>query len=1114
MPRLIGRAHAALRADFRVEPALLCEPLEQRQLLTLPPGFSVEPFVAGLIEPIAFDHAPDGRIFVAEKAGRVQIVDDGEIVGTFIDLRDEVNSYKARGLIGLALDPNFAVNQRVYLNYSVDLQPLTPDTAAVASGAVIRVSASTSNPNVADLSTRFTLLAGHDNPAPTHTVGDIEFDLDGNLIVSWGDGGLTLAYRLAAQNPDSLQGKIFRISSEDGAGISGNPYYESSNPFSTRSRVLAVGVRNAWRMSRDDVTGNIYLGDVTDNGPEEVNIIRPSDIGTPLNFGWPYFEGQNRTVYGTLPNNFVSTYPYISYAHIGEYDAITSGVVYRGDRYPISYSGKFLFANYGQDVVYTADDLGSYTEFGRDVWSFPVDIQLSPAGRIQMASIANGTLFEIVHEDSPVGRPIASAQVAEVLGLSATFRSSASWDFENDTLRFLWDFDGDGLTDSTLENPTHTFYTPGNYSVRLTVVDSHGNSSPTNVDVEIVGENIAVGKPAIQSSTPSGGGAALAVDGSVSSGSSLTGVDPQAWWEVDLQTLEVIGEITVFHQDDFVPGVIRKYHVLVADTPFAGSSLADALYNADWTYYCDEELTATRVFSVNQLGRYVRVQLAGIKALSLREVQVYRGTIPTPNDSPIASLQTATRFGIAPFTFKSNSNFSHDPNGDPLTFSWDFGDGQQSNLPHPSNTFINPGTYAVRLTVRDSHGAVGHKAINVHVLPRVPEVNLALGKPTTQSSTAYGGAPSRAVDGFEWGDHARKKSISHTARQDQPYWQVNLGQIAQLDSVTLFNRTDLGPNKLKDAWILVSNSPFVSDDLETAAAAPETWSTFVPGLLGRERLIPLGVQGRFLRVQLAGANTALALAEVFVRGHDLATITYNGHEYRLTSGELDWASAQSQAASLGGTLVVIDDAAENEWLRQVFGPGEYHIGLTDRQFEGALAWETNQVMSYVHLRPGEPNNALPDFDYGVLDGGDGLWRLGLPTEYRLGIIEIGPPLPHQLFQYEEHFYSVTSAPTTHALAGSEASALGGYLVTIDEVAENEWLKETFGPRHYFVGLNDQVAETQFRWSDGSSAVFTNFEMGEPNDTDGFQDAVIFSGVNGKWFDWSAGFFAYAIIEYD
>lgn len=92
--------------------------------------------------------------------------------------------------MSIALDPDFEANGRVYLSFSVDLEPETPDRPdfnSAASGRLIRVQASATNPDVADLSTRETILDGHQMTHATHAVGDVDFDNDGNLIFSWGD---------------------------------------------------------------------------------------------------------------------------------------------------------------------------------------------------------------------------------------------------------------------------------------------------------------------------------------------------------------------------------------------------------------------------------------------------------------------------------------------------------------------------------------------------------------------------------------------------------------------------------------------------------------------------------------------------------------------------------------------------------------------------------------------------------------------------------------------------------------------------------------------------------------------------------------------------------------
>ena len=89
------------------------------QALELPAGFSTVEQVAGLDGPTALAYAPDGRLFVAEKAGRVRVVGaDGRLrAEPVIDISDHVNSYWDRGLLGIAVDAEFATNRSIYLLY-------------------------------------------------------------------------------------------------------------------------------------------------------------------------------------------------------------------------------------------------------------------------------------------------------------------------------------------------------------------------------------------------------------------------------------------------------------------------------------------------------------------------------------------------------------------------------------------------------------------------------------------------------------------------------------------------------------------------------------------------------------------------------------------------------------------------------------------------------------------------------------------------------------------------------------------------------------------------------------------------------------------------------------
>ncbi len=87
----------------------------------LPDGFYEQQIVGGLVVPTSFAVAPDGRIFITEKSGRVRVVADGEMQEQpFIDLSNEVNDAADRGLMGVAVHPNWPAKPYIYLAYTYD----------------------------------------------------------------------------------------------------------------------------------------------------------------------------------------------------------------------------------------------------------------------------------------------------------------------------------------------------------------------------------------------------------------------------------------------------------------------------------------------------------------------------------------------------------------------------------------------------------------------------------------------------------------------------------------------------------------------------------------------------------------------------------------------------------------------------------------------------------------------------------------------------------------------------------------------------------------------------------------------------------------------------------
>ncbi|WP_158289646.1 M60 family metallopeptidase [Paenibacillus flagellatus] len=148
--------------------------------------------------------------------------------------------------------------------------------------------------------------------------------------------------------------------------------------------------------------------------------------------------------------------------------------------------------------------------------------------------------------------------------------------------------------------------------------------------------------------------------------------------------------------------------------------------------------------------------------------------------------------------------------------------------------------------------------------PTEPErPNLALGKPADQSSTAYEGIASRAVDGITSGAWSGN-SVTHTNVESQPWWQVDLGESKAIGEIAIWNRTDsCCKSRLTNYYVFVSDLPFASHSLAGTLAQPGVWSSLQTETAGSPTKVSVGKTGRYVKIQLTGRN-ALNLAEVQV----------------------------------------------------------------------------------------------------------------------------------------------------------------------------------------------------------------------------------------------------------
>ncbi|WP_285010619.1 PQQ-dependent sugar dehydrogenase [Pedobacter faecalis] len=291
--------------------------------------------------PTAFAAPNDksGRLFVCEQAGRIRIIKKGNLqTEPLLDFAPEVfmtASADERGLLGLALHPDFLKNGKLYVYFSSRI----PKTPGVDHKSVIReYTVSKQNPDLVDKASARDVLTINE-PESNHNGGDLKFGPDGYLYIGVGDGGayndLHGAYG-NGQNMNTLLGKILRID------VNAVPYaIPKDNPFvgkeNMKPEIYAYGLRNPWRISFDRQDGRLFAGDVGQKNWEEVNIITKGG-----NFGWRVREGTHvKFPNDPDPKNWIN--PIIDYGR-QEGISITGGFLYRGKCIP-ELRGKYVFGD-------------------------------------------------------------------------------------------------------------------------------------------------------------------------------------------------------------------------------------------------------------------------------------------------------------------------------------------------------------------------------------------------------------------------------------------------------------------------------------------------------------------------------------------------------------------------------------------------------------------------------------------------------------------------------------------------------------------------------------------------------------------------------------------------
>ena len=420
---------------------------------TLPSGFTESLVATGLNNPTAMQFAPDGRLFVCEQGGRLRVIKNGALLSTPF-LTVTVSSSGERGLLGVAFDPDFAVNQYVYVYY-------TATTPSVHN----RVSRFTANGDVAVAGSELPLLDLETLSATNHNAGALAFGPDDKLYVAVGEN----AVASNAQSLGNRLGKILRIS-KDGTIPADNPFFTTA--AGVNRSIWALGLRNPFTFAFSPSGSSMFINDVGQSSREEIN-----DGRAGANYGWPDTEGP------TTDPRFDA--PRYSYSHSGAC-AIVGGAFYAPTtaQFPGDYLNDYFFADYCGGWIRKLDPANgnAVATFATGI-SSPVDLKVADDGSLyylaRMSGGTTGVVYRITYgattptiTSHPTSRTVAP-------GASVTFSVRASG---APPLQYQWQRNGVNIAGATAQDYTIASAALSDNGVRFRAVVSNASGSATSAE--------------------------------------------------------------------------------------------------------------------------------------------------------------------------------------------------------------------------------------------------------------------------------------------------------------------------------------------------------------------------------------------------------------------------------------------------------------------------------------------------------------------------------------------------------------------------------------------------------------------------------------------------------
>lgn len=432
---------------------------------------AVNAYVSGLSLPIDLKTCGDDRLFVAERAGKIRVINaDGTLRTTpFLDITAKVSSSTngEEGFLGFAFSPSYKTDGKFFVDYTANIN-------GQLTTVIEQYIVDPTDSNVSKTSALRIISVAQ--PFSNHNGGNLMFGKDGYLYINIGDGGSSGDPNGNGQNKNTLLAKILRIDIHSSSVRT--PYLlPATNPFQgqtgVRREIWAYGVRNPWRSSFDRITGDLWIADVGQGAVEEIDFQTANAAGGN-NYGWNIMEGTSCYNPSSGCDQTGLTLPIYDYSHaVGQ--AITGGYVYRSVQSK-SLWGVYLFADYVAkwiDGIQQANGVlsGSVTHYimAAQATGNPISFGQDRLGDLYILFNNDGTVYKL--EDTSYQR----RPKAYFIPIDQGNGSFLLQGLEGRNLTYQWLLDDAPISGAT--DPDYMTSAGGSYKLIVTNVNDSSDTS-------------------------------------------------------------------------------------------------------------------------------------------------------------------------------------------------------------------------------------------------------------------------------------------------------------------------------------------------------------------------------------------------------------------------------------------------------------------------------------------------------------------------------------------------------------------------------------------------------------------------------------------------------------